>query len=148
KPADAASALVEVAAFAELRRQIDEIDRRPREHHPALAVERPDHHVERVDEPAVEAPEALDADADAPVGDPALGARELAREATDGGRLDAGGRGHRLGGERPHGPAELLEAARELGEATRANAIFVVEGVDQRGEEEAVAPGADEVVLV
>src|SRR5581483_6572485 len=100
------------------------------------------------DEPAVERAELLRTRADPAVDRGGASARELARQAADRRGVDAAGRGDRFRRERAHRALEVFESAHVLGEGAEVDESVGEEGVSDRGEEEPVATGADEEVLV
>ncbi len=119
-----------------------------REHRPALAVQVAREHVENVDQPARVRPELLGGRADAGVHGGVLGRRELAGHPPDLARGDAGGGRHILGRIAEHKLAELVEALAVLRQRPDVHQRLLDERARHGGEQERVAAGPDEVVLV
>ena len=115
------------------------------EHRPALAVEVPGHHVERLYEPRGHGAEGVLAHAHARVRAGTRRRGEVPRQRADRGSVDADGRCHPLRWEARRQRPELRDAGRPLAKV-RGEDLVDEDHVQHREEQRRIAAGPDEVV--
>jgi hypothetical protein len=105
-------------------------------------------HVEHIDQPARQRAVLLRAGADAAIDRGTLGAGEHARELADGRCIDAAAPGHRVGRERGHRGANLLDAGHVRGHRAEPDQPFLEQRVHHRREQEDIGTRTDEVMRI
>ena len=118
------------------------------EHRATLGIKMSGEDVQHIDQPAVQAAEALRAGADAAIDGGAPGRGQFARQLPLRRRRDTAAGSHALRGEGQHGAAQLLQTVDMLGQPPKADQPLVEQRMHQAQQQKDITAGLDRQMLI